>query len=286
MTALLSDKELRSASNFGDLIQRVGKSRLTGLHPLGFMQLNCDKHGVFVAKGTRMTSRDVWSMCPACQAEIDQRATDAKAEIARRIARDDHARALATVGVPARFVGRTLASFKAETPEQQRALSVASDFVANWAEMRRKGSWLVFSGQPGTGKSHLAIAILQAMLPANVGRYMTCLELIQTIRSAWRKDSELSEMDVVAELASVPLLVLDEIGVQNGTDSEMLHLFDVLDKRYRDLMPTILLTNQNKDGFRQFVGERVYDRMTECARWVPCVWPSYRPQARKEMADA
>lgn len=286
MTDHLSDQELRAAMNFSNLMQCAGKSIGAGWQPLGSMQLNCNKHGVFMAKGTRLTSRDVWSTCPSCLAEIDQRAIDAKAEIARRVAREDHTRALSTVGVPSRFVGRTLANFKAETPEQQRALSVASDFVVNWSEMSRKGSWLVFSGQPGTGKSHLAIAILQALLPAHVGRYMTCLELIQTIRSAWRKDSEMSEMEVVAELAQVPLLVLDEIGVQNGTDSEMLHLFDVLDKRYRDLMPTILLTNQNKEGFRQFVGERVYDRMTECARWVPCVWPSYRPQARKEMTDA
>lgn len=286
MTALSSDRELSAAVNMAQLMKRSASLSGDGLYALGFMQVNCDKHGVYMAKGTRLTSRDVWSRCPTCQAEIDQRALDAKLEISRRMAKDEHSRALTAVGVPARFIGRTLASFRAETPEQQRALSVASDFVTNWSDVKRKGSWLVFSGQPGTGKSHLAIAILQALLPAHVGWYMTCLELIQTIRSAWRKDSEMSEMEVVAEMARVPLLVLDEIGVQNGTDSEMLHLFDVLDKRYRDLMPTILLTNQDREGFRKFVGERVYDRMTECARWVPCAWPSYRPQARKEMADA
>lgn len=282
----LTDQELRADVNIANLMHRVGRIGGSVFEAIGFLQLNCDKHGVYMAKGTRLKSRDVWTTCPACLEEIERRALEAKADIARRVAKEDHVRALATVGVPARFVGRTLGNFKAETPEQQKALSVASDFVSNWSDNRRKGSWLVFSGQPGTGKSHLAIAILQALVPAHVGRYMTCLELIQTIRSAWRKDSEHSEMEVVAELAAVPLLVLDEIGVQNGTDSEMLHLFDVLDKRYRDLKPTILLTNQNKEGFRQFVGERVYDRMTECAKWVPFVWGSYRPQARKEMADA
>lgn len=282
MTANFSEVERGAAVNVADLL---GKTiRISGgISKIGRMQLNCDLHGAYMANGTRLTTRDVWTRCPVCDDLVNQKAAEEKAEIRRRVAKEQFSRSLADAGVPARFVGRTLASFKAETPEQKRALSVAADYVANWQDVSRKGSWLVFSGQPGTGKSHLAIAILQALLPAHVGRYMTCMELVQAIRGAWRKGSEVSEADVVAEMASVPLLVLDEIGMQNGTDSEMLHLFDVLDKRYRDLMPTILLTNQNREGFRQFVGERVYDRMTECARWVPCVWPSYRPQARKEM---
>lgn len=281
----LSDKELKATETSARLFNRVA-SIGAGLQPIGGLQLNCAKHGTYMAKGTRMASRDVWSKCTECVKDAERQEKEARAEISRRIAADNHRSLLLRVGVPARFTGRTLATFKAETPDQQKALAVAAEFVANWSETKRKGSWLVFSGQPGTGKSHLAIAILQALLPAHNGRYMTCMELIQTIRSAWRKDSEASELEVVEELAQVPLLVLDEIGVQNGTESEMLHLFDVLDKRYRDLMPTILLTNQNKDGFRQFVGDRVYDRMTECAKWVPFVWPSYRPQARREMSDA
>jgi DNA replication protein DnaC len=119
-----------------------------------------------------------------------------------------------------------------------------------------------------------------------VGQYMTCMELIQILRSTWRKDSEVSELRMLDRFAKIPLLVIDEVGVQYGTDSEQNHLFDVLDRRYREMMPTILLTNQDKDGFKTFVGERVYDRMTECARWVSFTWQSYRPQARKEMRDA
>jgi len=253
---------------------------------IGRMQVNCDRHGPYMADGTRLTSRTVWSVCPACTADMNRRDAEKKAEIARVASIQLRAQQIEEVGVPARFVGRTLATFKAETEEQRKALVIATEYVNNWSDVYKKGSWLVFGGQPGTGKSHLAIAILQALMPAHVGRYMTCMELFQKIRGTWRKDSELSEQEVIAQLANVPLLVIDEIGVQNGTDSEMLHLFDVLDKRYRDLMPTILLTNQNKDGFRQFVGDRVYDRMTECAKWVPFAWPSYRPIARKEMQDA
>lgn len=257
-----------------------------GVTRIGHAQMNCPMHGVFMASGTRLRSRDVWSTCPDCVKAAEQKEADRKAELRRIADMERHQRHLEQASVPARFAGRTLATFKAETPEQAKALSVAAEFVANWSEVSRKGNWLVFSGPPGTGKSHLAIAILQALMPAHVGRYVTCMEMIHEIRATWRKDADADETEVLHALSSLPLLVIDEVGVQYGTDSEQTHLFEVLDRRYREMMPTILLTNQNKDGFRSFVGDRVYDRMTECAKWVPFTWGSYRPTARREMQDA
>jgi DNA replication protein DnaC len=257
-----------------------------GASDIGHAQRNCDVHGPYMAKGTRLRTRDVWTQCPSCVKQAADEDMRKKAEVARLADEKRREQQLMTAAIPVRFIGRTLANFKAETPEQTKALNVARDFVVNWSEVYKKGNWLVFSGLPGTGKSHLAIAILQALMPAHVGRYMTCMELIQTIRATWRKDSEEAETELLDKLAGLPLLVIDEVGVQYGTDSEQNHLFDVLDRRYREMRPTILLTNQNKEGFKQFVGDRVYDRMTECAKWVPFTWGSYRPQARREMQDA
>ena len=83
-----------------------------------------------------------------------------------------------------------------------------------------------------------------------------------------------TESQVLSILFSVPLLVIDEIGVQYGTDSEQNILFDVMDRRYRDMMPTILLANlklkrekpEDPAGLREVLGERIYDRLTETGR--------------------
>lgn len=253
---------------------------------IGRRQTNCDKHGVFMSTGRRLIRREVWSVCQKCNEEREASEIEERRIAMVRRAAYERKALMDRATVPTRFAGRTLAAFNAETPEQIRALAISTSFVRDWDLNLKKGAWLVFSGLPGTGKSHLAIAILQAILPNHVGRYMTCMELIQTLRATWRKESTQSECDLLDEITELPLLVLDEIGVQYGTDSEQNHLFDVLDRRYREMRPTILLTNQNKDGFKAFVGDRVYDRMTEVARWVPFTWPSYRPQARKEIVDA
>ena len=277
MEALLEKMNTRSI----DFDRVMGRP----MSAIGRVQFSCPRHGEYMATGTRLSSRDIWTTCPGCKKDReDQEVAEKQMAVARRLAQEK-AGQLQQAAIPQRFIGRTLDAFKATTPEQQRAFGIAVDFASNFEAHYKKGSWLVFSGLPGTGKSHLAAGILQAIMPAYVGRYFTCMEVIQHIRSTWRKDSEASEVDVLAEFANVPLLVIDEIGMQYGTESEQNHLFDVLDRRYRDMMPTILLTNQNKDGFRKYVGDRIYDRMTECARWVPFPWESYRPIARKEIAE-
>ena len=136
-------------------------------------------------------------------------------------------------GIPARFIGRSFDNFRAETSGQAAALRVTKSYAEDFAKHYASGGGLILSGLPGTGKSHLAAAILQGIMPSYAGLYVTCMGIIRAVRNTWRKDSEKSESQVLKSLCEVPLLVIDEIGVQYGTDGEQTILFDVLDRRYR-----------------------------------------------------
>ncbi len=253
---------------------------------LGEESRTCATHGDFMASGVRyLGKREIWTGCPACeeaqlaaerQAEAQQRAEAARQRIEAMIEES---------AIPARFIGRTFDNFQAASDAQRAALKVTQDYAANFWTHRKRGTGLILSGLPGTGKSHLAGAVLQAIMPQHQGLYITCMGLIRAVRGTWRKDSERSESQVLGMLCNVPLLVLDEIGVQYGTDGEQTILFDVLDRRYRELKPTILITNQNTEGFKQFVGERTYDRLIETCRWIQFDWESYRPTARRESQE-
>lgn len=282
-----------------DAMRRSADARAAALTPanmreaLGDKTIACADHGEYVSTGMRYMGRhEVWTPCPDCEERrlADERKAKAEKEAAAARARLEAQ--LEEAAIPPRFVGRTFENYRDETPEQKRALAVCKEFADNFAEHFRKGDSLILLGAPGTGKSHLASAILQALLPDHVGLYITCASIIRGVRATWRPNSERTEGQVMAAFCSVPLLVIDEVGVQYGTDSEQNILFDLMDRRYREMQPTLLLANlklkrekpEDPAGLREVLGERVYDRLTETARIVTFEGESFRARARKEHA--
>lgn len=237
----------------------------------------CPEHGPYMS--TNIVGR-VWSRCPECERERTEKIRAEDAEHARRAAEERHQRNLAAVRIPERFGRCTFDNFAVDTDGKRHALTVLRDYAERFDEHLKTGSSLVLSGKPGTGKSHLTGAVLRQLCARDV-RYITCLDMIRSVRDTWRKDSERTEMQLLDYLESLDLLAIDELGMQYGTDGEQTIIFDVLDRRYREMRPVILITNQDRDGLKAFVGERVFDRLRETARWVAFDWESYRAQARR-----
>lgn len=283
MTAALAE----TMGNISDALAHYAASA----SGIGSETRECEAHGAYMAEGIRHKvgnfSRDIWSKCPTCVEDmaLEAESQRVKAEQAEQQAKVEAL--LELTAIPPRFLGRTFDNYRAE--QGTKAFSVRDicyTFAKDFDRNLKTGASLVLSGNPGTGKSHLAAAILQAILPKHVGAYVTLMDLIRKLRDTWRRDSEMTESQLLSKLQAIPLLVIDEVGVQYGTDGERSILFDVMDRRYREMRPTILMTNLGKDDFRTAVGDRVFDRLTEVARWVPFDWQSYRTTARREMRDA
>lgn len=239
--------------------------------------VDCGVHGPYTSTGVRVGQREIWKPCPSCASE---QAEEDRLQRERALVQEMQVRA----GIPARYLDRGFDAFVAEAPQQKAALAAARAYAEGFAQQLRTGRSLMLLGTVGTGKTHVACAILQALMPMHCGRYLTVSDLIDTIRETWRRDSERSHAKVLHELATTPLLVLDEMGAQYGSDGEQTTLFQVIDRRYRERRPMVVVANLNPANLKTVIGERSYDRLREIATVIPFEWESHRAPARKGAA--
>lgn len=235
----------------------------------------CEKHGAFES---RNIISKIWSTCPTCSAEHK---LAAEREQALKEAADRQAawqRKIGEAGIPERFKNRTLATYKATNAGQKRALAFMTEYAQEFSLVSETGRSAILCGQPGTGKTHLAIGVaLHVMATGKLAAFTTVQRMIRRIKDAWRKDSVESESEVINLLVYPDLLIIDEIGVQFGSEFEKNFMFDLLNERYEKRRPTILLSNLTAAEVKVFLGERIYDRLKEDGgQCVSFDWKSYR----------
>lgn len=205
--------------------------------------------------------------CPSCVAEIDARCASEKQAVdvmeKNEIRERGFRERIQSAGVSARHSFFTLDEIKAVNGHQDKALTIAEGIISS-LKNKEAAPNLIMTGSVGTGKSLIAAATVQSAIREGLSaRISTVMHVIRKFRATWKKDCDYTESEYIDHLTKVDLLVLDEVGVQYGSDSEKLFVFDVIDGRYRNMLPTILISNLNLDGIRECVGERCVDRMRE-----------------------
>jgi DNA replication protein DnaC len=101
-------------------------------------------------------------------------------------------------------------------------------------------------------------------------------QALRKIKETYRDGSDKRESDVIGGYTACDLLILDEIGAQVGSEHEKQLMFEILNDRYQDMRPTILISNLNAQELEQFLGHRVMDRYRECGVVLAFDWESHR----------
>ncbi len=245
-------------------IRSLSAAIQSGVHrPPLVKQAECLKHGPFQSL---CHLGNIWLGCPAC-ATAEREAERQRDEQQRRVVRVQEWEArMGRACIPERFRDRTLETYEVSHEGQQMALDFAKAYADDFAQVRKTGRSAIFMGNFGTGKTHLAVGIgLQVMrehkasvLFASAGR------MVRMVKDSWARNSGVTESDVVAQMVFPDLLIVDEVGVQQGTEFERNVMFDVLNDRYEQRKPSLLLTNHTvEDLSSKYLGERVVDRLRE-----------------------
>jgi len=217
--------------------------------------------------------------CEACERErflraMEERGKDAVQQRLNTL--------LANSMLRERFIDKTFKNFHPfgkDREKQLRVLAIARDFAGAFHHHRQAGTWFLFMGNVGTGKSHLCAAIINEVIRAGYTALFTKTpRLLREIKDTFNRDSELTQSEILRKMAKLDLLVIDEVGIQFGTDTERMILYEILDLRYEAMRPVILTTNiTDLKSMEKLLGERIIDRLFEGeSKIVVFDWESHR----------
>lgn len=243
---------------------------------------NCSKHGDYVAV---CQLGIYWTRCEACRLIAEE---ETKAEESRKAAADLK-REMDAIGIPERFREKTFDTFNAQDDAQKYALEFSKNYAANFGLNLKKGRCALFLGKVGTGKTHLATSICLDLIRQNKDqkgygrrsiRFTSVSRMLRRIKDTYKKGHDESERQAIEYFTGCDLLVIDEIGVQFGTDYEKNTIFDIINDRYEAVKPTILMSNLTIPEVKAYLGDRAFDRLRENGgEHVVFGWDSYRGKA-------
>jgi DNA replication protein DnaC len=190
-----------------------------------------------------------------------------------------------------RYADCRLDNFVVSLPEQKKVVDALRDYVATFDERAKRGQGVVLFGPAGTGKDHLAVAVCKAVYDRWTDwygrkfiRFVTGLDLYRMIRDTMGSKST-SEWDVIEPYVRASLLLLSDPLPPRGplTDWQAGVLLDIIDARYRGLLPTIVTVNiANGNEGDERMGAQTLDRLKDGAVCFYCDWPSYRKAQKVE----
>lgn len=159
----------------------------------------------------------------------------------------------------------------------RRVFHIAQDYAA------RPQGMMVFTGDYGSGKTHLAAAIANSLTQhGHSVLFVVVPDLLDHLRAAFAPGSTTSFDHRFEEARNAPYLVLDDFGTENATPWAREKLFQIIDYRYVAQLPTIITIARSGSEIEPRVQTRIFDLARSSVNEI--LAPSYRTTHRRAQA--
>ena len=177
--------------------------------------------------------------------------------------------------MPERFRDRTFQNYR-KLPENSAAYETARKYSAQFPQ----STGLMFFGDVGTGKTHLAAAIAHEQISKGHSvLFGTVPSLLSRIRSTYNDSDNETEREVMQVFYRCSLLILDDLGKEKVGDWVEERLYEIVNDRYNRNLPIIITTNVGLESVQKLYkknGAAIVSRLFEMCKGISIKGADYR----------
>lgn len=195
------------------------------------------------------------------QESMQDREKSAAATEKRSLTPEEIRTILQGIGIPLRFIEAKKEDIDAFTWEK----------TADYRQGLKEG--LFIHGKAGTGKTHIAAALIRARVSKLKVRgniedasadmvFVSLVDLLLEIKACFREGSEITEERIIDKYTTgSPFLTIDDLGTEKSTEWVLQTLHTIIDRRYRNMQKTVITSNLDLDGIAAKIGDRIASRI-------------------------
>jgi len=192
---------------------------------------------------------------------------------------------MSEANIPTRYQHCTIDNFSdygGQNESLQHAVAYARQLTESFPVVARG---LFFEGQPGVGKTHLAVAVLKDVVQKSGARglFYDTRDLLRVIRSTYDPSIRTTELEILRPVMTADLLVLDDIGAEKTSEwvEETMNL--IVNTRYNERRVTLFTSNYqdipddtDPNTLLSRIGSRMRSRLHEMCEFVSMDGADYR----------
>ncbi len=172
---------------------------------------------------------------------------------------------------------------------ETKAYTIAKNYAKDFEVMKKDNVGLIFIGTVGSGKTFLASAIANELIETKQIR-VKLRNFAQIINDLQKGGFDLDRNEYIRNLVSVPLLILDDLGIERDTTYAKEQVYQIVNSRYLEHKPTIFTTNLSLENItnssESIEYQRIYSRILEMCIPVMVVESDFRKKIHKEKLEA
>ena len=176
---------------------------------------------------------------------------------------------------------------RSRIPQHKTGLNRQVIYGLGTCEFIRKKENIAFIGLPGTGKTHLSIALgIKAIEQGYTVLFSTLSEMMEDLYMS-RADNSFRQK--LKKYVSPDLLIIDEFGLKKLGQTNVDDLYEVISRRY-EAVSTIITSNKQFDEwgsilFDPVLATAILDRFVHHCSFISIEGDSYRMKERERITS-